>query len=79
VIRSSRARARAYTRKTDRDDDDRDNYIPIFEGQDFVRVWQQQSHIGTSIKNHNPPEINNTSIGLTNLYANGIRASGVCA
>ncbi len=72
-------RARAYTRITDCDDESCDTYIPIFEGQDFVRVWQQQSNISTSIKSHNPSGINNISIGLTNLYANGIRGSGVCA
>jgi hypothetical protein len=64
---------------TVRYDDDDDPYYPIFEGKDFVRVWQQQSNISTSIKNHNPSGVNNVSIGLTNLYANGIRGSGVCA
>jgi len=53
------------------------HYYPIFEGNDFVRVWQQQSNISTSIKSHHPSGINNISIGLTNLYANGIRGSGV--
>jgi hypothetical protein len=60
-------------------DDGCTTYYPIYEGEDFYRVWQQQSNIGTSIKNHNPSGINNISIGLTNLYANGIRGSGVCA
>jgi hypothetical protein len=73
-------RARAFTRVEDCDADDScDTYIPIYEGNDFVRVWQQQSNISASIKNHNPSGITNISIGLTNLYANGIRGSGVCA
>jgi hypothetical protein len=73
-------RARAFTVVTDCDGDGGcDDYIPIYEGKDFRRVWQQQSNISTSIKNHNPSGINNISIGLTNLYANGIRGSGVCA
>jgi hypothetical protein len=73
-------RARSLTRREDCSGDDGcTTYYPIFEGNDFVRVWQQQSNISTSIKNHNPSGINNISIGLTNLYANGIRGSGVCA
>ena len=73
-------RARAFTVVTDCDGDGScDDYIPIYEGKDFRRVWQQQSNISTSIKNHNPSGITNISIGLTNLYANGIRGSGVCA
>jgi hypothetical protein len=73
-------RTQALTRKEDCSGDDGcETYYPIFEGNDFVRVWQQQSNISTSIKNHNPSGINNISIGLTNLYANGIRGSGVCA
>jgi hypothetical protein len=61
------------------DDDDCEQYYPLFESNDFRRVWQQQSNISASIKNHNPSGITNISIGLTNLYANGIRGSGVCA
>jgi hypothetical protein len=72
-------RARAYTRKVDCDDDICDTQFPIYEGDTFVGVWQQQSNISTGIKNHNPSGINNISIGLTNLLANGIRGSGVCA
>jgi hypothetical protein len=73
-------RAQSLTRREDCSGDDGcTTYYPIFEGKDFVRVWQQQSNISTSIKNHNPSGINNISIGLTNLYANGIRGSGVCA
>jgi hypothetical protein len=72
-------RARAFTRVDDCDGDSCNTYIPIYEGDDFRRVWQQQSNISTSIKNHNPSGITNISIGLTNLYANGIRGSGVCA
>lgn len=72
-------RAQAFTRKRRCDGVSCDTYVPIFEGEDFVRVWQQQSNISTSIKSHNPSGINNISIGLTNLYANGIRGSGVCA
>jgi hypothetical protein len=73
-------RARAFNREEDCDSDNScTTYIPIFEGQDFVRVWQQQSNISTSIKSHNPSGVTNISIGLTNLYANGIRGSGVCA
>jgi hypothetical protein len=73
-------RAQAFTVVRDCDvDDDCKNYIPIYEGDDFRRVWQQQSNVSTSIKNHNPSGINNISIGLTNVYANGIRGSGVCA
>jgi len=67
-------RARAFTRKTHCDGDDGcDTYIPIYKGDTFIRLWQQQSNI----KNHNPSGINNISIGLTNLYANGIRGSSV--
>jgi hypothetical protein len=73
-------RARAFTRKRDCDfDNNCDDYIPIYKGDSFVRLWQQQSNISTSIKSHNPSGITNISIGLTNLYANGIRDSGVCA
>ena len=73
-------RARAYTRRDDCDfDDNCSTYIPIYKGETFVALWQQQSNISTSIKNHNPSGINNISIGMTNLYANGIRGSGVCA
>jgi hypothetical protein len=73
-------RARSFTRVEDCDaDNDCSNYIPIYEGDDFRRVWQQQSNISTSIKSHNPSGITAISIGLTNLYANGIRGSGVCA
>jgi hypothetical protein len=72
-------RAQAYTRKLDCDDDICDTHYPIYEGQDFVQVWQLQSDISTSIKNHYPSGINNIAIGLTNLSANGIRGSGVCA
>ncbi len=76
-------RARAFTVVDDcnycLEGDPCDTYIPIYEGKDFRAVWQQQSNISTSIKNHNPSGINNISIGLTNLYANGIRGSGVCA
>jgi hypothetical protein len=50
----------------------------IFEGKDFHRLWQQQSNISTSIKNRNASWVTNISIGLTNLYANGIRGSRVC-
>jgi hypothetical protein len=60
-------------------DDDCEQYYPLFESSDFRRVWEQQSNISTSIKNHNPSGITNISIGLTNLYANGIQGSGVCA
>jgi hypothetical protein len=74
-------RARAFTLVRGYCDDDTgcDDYYPLFEANDFRRVWQQQSNISTSIKNHNSSGINNISIGLTNLYANGIRGSGVCA
>jgi hypothetical protein len=73
-------RARAFNREEDCDSDNNcSTYIPIYKGDTFVHVWQQQSNISTSIKNHNPSGINNISIGLTNLYANGIRGSGVCA
>jgi hypothetical protein len=59
--------------------DDCNDYYPLFESNDFRRIWQQQSNISTSIKNHNPSGVTNVSIGLTNLYANGIKGSGVCA
>jgi hypothetical protein len=71
-------RAQAFTVVRDCDGDSCYTQIPIYEGKDFRRVWQQQSNISTSIKNHNPSGINTVSIGLTNLYANGIRGSGVC-
>ena len=29
-----------------------DKYIPIYQGEDFVRVWQEQSNSSTSVKNH---------------------------
>ena len=75
-------RARSFTLKNDcysAFDDDCDDYYPLFEAKDFRRVWQQQSNVSTSIKSHNPSGITNISIGLTNLYANGIKGSGVCA
>ena len=40
---------------------------------------RQQSNISTSIRNHSPSGINSLSIGPTNMYANRIRGSGVCA
>jgi hypothetical protein len=72
-------RAQASTRIEDCGGDDGCTiYYLIYEGEDFYRVWQQQSNISTSVKNHNSSGINNISIGLTNLYANDIRGSG-CA
>lgn len=75
-------RARAFTVVQDcnyiADDTSCTSSIPIYEGNDLRRVWQQQSNISTSIKNHNPSGVNNISIGLTNLCANGIKGSGVC-
>ena len=76
-------RAQAFTWRTEWYDDgaggNTRRYIPIFEGNDFYALWQQLSNVGTSINNHNPAGVNNISIGMTNLYANGIRGSGVCA
>jgi len=55
-------RARAFNREEDCDSDNScTTHIPIFEGQDVVRVWQQQTNISTSTstKSHNPSGITN--------------------